>query len=78
MDECKNYQPISLMQIDVKIIIHGRSPSNNIRRLVDIMWSMTDTQSPVAAISLDGEKAFDMVEWGFLFKILEEFGFGTT
>lgn len=58
--------------------IHGRSSSDNIRRLIDVMWSVADTQSPVAAISLDAEKAFDMVEWGYLFKILEEFGFGIT
>lgn len=40
--------------------IRGHSSSDNIRRLVDIMWSG------------------DMVEWGILFKVLEEFRFGAT
>lgn len=43
---------------------------------INIMWSVMDIQSPVAALSLDAEKVFDMVEWGCLFKILKICGFG--
>lgn len=53
---------MSLIHTDQVGLIRGRSSSDNIRRPVDVMWSVSDTQSTVAAISLDAEKAFDMVE----------------
>lgn len=44
----------------IRLVLYmGRVGADNIRRLDNIMWEMADLNSPVAAISLDAEKAFD-------------------
>lgn len=58
--------------------VRGRSSTDNLRRLMHLMWLNSSNTVPVAAISLDAEKAFDRVGWNFLHSALSEFGFGTS
>lgn len=57
--------------------VKGRSSSDNLRRLLHLIWMSCQENTPLAAFSLDAEKAFDRVEWVFLIHVLEVFGFGS-
>lgn len=48
-----------------------------VRRLMNIMYHGYRKGSKEAALCLDAEKAFDQVEWAYMMKVLEEFGFGS-
>lgn len=54
--------------------IRGRSSTANVRRLLNIV-NTPPGLSTVIILSLDAEKAFDRVEWEFLFVTLRKFGF---
>lgn len=56
--------------------VKGRYIGQNIRLIQDIM-NMTEAENiPGIALFIDFKKAFDTLDWNFLFKTLEVFNFG--
>ena len=56
--------------------ISGRYIGENIRTIADLMTCSAKLKIPGYIVLIDFEKAFDSVEWEFLFKTLESFNFG--
>ena len=56
----------------------GRYIGENVAFLRDVVSYATMFDSPVIILSLDQEKAFDRVDWSFMYATLRKMGFGTS
>lgn len=68
----------NLIHMDQTGFIQGRSSFDNVRRLFNIINASKAVDSPIIAVSLDAEKAFDRVEWPYLFEVMKRMNFGPT
>ena len=66
----------SIISTDQTGFIKNRYSFFNIRRLMNILYSPPSPDVPEIVLSLDSQKAFDRVEYDYLFCTLERFGFG--
>ena len=58
--------------------IAGRSISDSIRTILDILEDTESKNIPGLLLTIDFQKAFDSVLWTYLFKTLERFNFGLS
>ena len=65
-----------IIHSDQKGGVDGRYIGENIRLIEDVLYEMENENSDAVILMLDMEKAFDRVEWGWLFKVLAHFNFG--
>ena len=56
--------------------VTGRSILTNLNLTRDIIQYAWDKKIPASIISIDQVKAFDRVDWDFLFQVLKKFGYG--
>ena len=66
----------TLINSDQTGFVYGSYSTCNVRRLLNIIQFTSQCKQKALAISLDAEKAFNTVEWGYLSDVLGRYGLG--
>lgn len=66
----------TIVHSDQTGFISNRSSTSNLRRLFDILYTDRKIHNDLAILTLDAEKAFDQIEWEYLFEVLKRLNLG--
>uniref|UniRef100_A0A8C5HT91 Reverse transcriptase domain-containing protein n=1 Tax=Gouania willdenowi TaxID=441366 RepID=A0A8C5HT91_GOUWI len=66
----------TIVDADQTGFICGRNSYHNTRRLLHIIHHLNTNKTLGAVVSMDAEKAFDRIEWEYMFEVMKRFGFG--
>ena len=64
-----------LINEDQTGFMSGRYIGDNLRLIYDMIAYLKEKNLPGLLLNIDFEKAFDSVDWRFMFKVLKAFGF---
>lgn len=65
----------TLVKHDQVGFIPGRQAPDATRRIINLLHAAESSGTPSLLLSLDAEKAFDRIHWGYLRLVLDKFGF---
>ena len=65
-----------LINPDQVAYIHDRFIGSNVRLVLDTMGYITNSKKGGLLFFLDFRKAFDSIEWNFMFECLKKYNFG--
>ena len=75
---CQSFTRREIIYSNQTGYVSGRYVGEAARSILDIMDYTKTYDIPGLPLFIDFEKAFDSLEWNFMFKCLEVFGFGSS
>ena len=70
------YLPALIKPDQTGFIRFNRFSHTNVRRILNVIQHANCTQERILCVALDAAKAFDRVEFEYLFEVLQKFGLG--